>query len=91
MRHPAARPDCGKLSAARYLREKSVICNPWRFGPRVYAFELTHIKGHGLSLCKPKHPLVCKCANVQMHQRSAPVSSANLRLRKLVLVLTTDR
>ena len=34
---------------------------------------------------------VCKCANVQMHQRSAPVSSANLRLRKLVLVLTTDR
>ena len=32
-----------------------------------------------------------ECANVQMHQRSAPVSSANLRLRKLVLVLTTDR
>ena len=25
----AARPDCGKLFAARYLREKSVICNPW--------------------------------------------------------------
>ena len=34
---------------------------------------------------------VCKCASVQMHQRSAPVSSANLRLRKLALVLTTDR
>ena len=34
---------------------------------------------------------VCKCANVQMHQRSAPVSSADLRLRKQVLVLTTDR
>ena len=29
MRLPAARPDCGKLLAARYLREKSVICNPW--------------------------------------------------------------
>jgi hypothetical protein len=27
-RHPAARPDSGKLSAARYLREKLVICNP---------------------------------------------------------------
>ena len=35
MRHLAARPDCGKLLAARYLCEKSVICNPWQplYGP----------------------------------------------------------
>ena len=32
MRHLAARPDCGKLLAARYLREKSVICNPCVLG-----------------------------------------------------------
>ena len=44
----------------------------------VYAFELTHIKGHGLSLCKPKHPLVCKCASVQtvIGQQSSTSASA---------------
>ena len=38
MRHLAARPDCGKLLAARYLREKSIICNPWQCNYRTARF-----------------------------------------------------
>ena len=45
---------------------------------RVYAFELTCVRRHGLWLCEPKLPLVCKCASVQTvsGQQSSASTSA---------------
>ena len=45
---------------------------------RVYAFELMLIRRLSHWLCKPKHPLVCKCVSVQMFsgQQSSASTSA---------------
>ncbi len=59
---------------------------------RVYAFELTRVRRHGLWLCEPKLPLVCKCASVQTvgAQRSAPAPVSAGGGWRWKLVLTVD-
>ncbi len=59
---------------------------------RVYAFGLTRVRRHGLWLCEPKLPLVCKCASVQVvsGQLSAPAPVSAGGGWRWKLVLTVD-